>query len=395
MSKSILLIIGGGIAAYKSLDLIRRAKDRGIETRTIITKAGTEFVTPMTVSALSGHKAHTDMFDLGSESEMGHIQLTRVVDLVVVAPATANLIAQAANGLAGDLASTSLLATDKQVLMAPAMNVRMWQHPATQRNVERLKQDGVHFIGPNDGAMACNEFGPGRMAEPLEILDTIEALICGSQPLKGKTALVTAGPTHEPLDPVRFLGNHSSGKQGFAIAAALAKAGADTTLISGPVSIPAPAGVKLVKVTTAREMLAASEAALPADIAVFCAAVADWRPQAVAAGKIKKTSELPPAITLTTNPDILATISRSAARPKLVIGFAAETESVVALATEKRLKKGCDWIVANDVSRGVFGADRNTVHLIRSDGSEAWPELDKNDIAERLVARIATTLETA
>ena len=395
MSKSILLIIGGGIAAYKSLDLIRRAKERGIETRTIITKAGTEFVTPMTVSALSGHKVHTDMFDLGSESEMGHIQLTRVVDLVVVAPATANLIAQAANGLAGDLASTSLLATDKRVLMAPAMNVRMWLHPATQRNVERLRQDGVHFIGPNDGAMACNEFGPGRMAEPLEILDAIEALIDGPKPLQGKKAIVTAGPTHEPLDPVRFLGNHSSGKQGFAIAAALAKAGAETTLISGPVAIPAPAGVKLVKVTTAREMLAASEAALPADIAVFCAAVADWRPETVASGKMKKLSDTAPTITLTTNPDILATISCAPQRPRLVVGFAAETEAVVAQATEKRLKKGCDWIIANDVSQGVFGADRNTVHLISAAGHEAWPEADKHEIAERLVARIAQTLETA
>jgi phosphopantothenoylcysteine decarboxylase/phosphopantothenate--cysteine ligase len=395
MSKSILLIIGGGIAAYKSLDLIRRAKERGIETRTIITKAGTEFVTPMTVSALSGHKAHTDMFDLGSESEMGHIQLTRVVDLVVVAPATANLIAQAANGLAGDLASTSLLATDKKVLMAPAMNVRMWLHPATQRNVERLRQDGVHFVGPNDGAMACNEFGPGRMAEPLEILDAIEAMINGPQPLKGKKAIVTAGPTHEPLDPVRFLGNHSSGKQGFAIAAALAKAGADTTLISGPVLLPAPAGVTLVKVTTAREMLAASEAALPADIAVFCAAVADWRPETVASGKIKKVSGSTPTIALTTNPDILATIARAPQRPKLVIGFAAETENVVTQASEKRARKGCDWIVANDVSKGVFGEDSNTVHVIDASGSEAWPELDKHTIAERLVARIAKTLETA
>lgn len=395
MSKSILLIIGGGIAAYKSLDLIRRAKDRGIDTRAIITKAGTEFVTPMTVSALSGHKAHTDMFDLGSESEMGHIQLTRVVDLVVVAPATANLIAQAANGLAGDLASTSLLATDKKVLMAPAMNVRMWLHPATQRNVERLRQDGVHIIGPNDGAMACNEFGPGRMAEPLEILDTIEALINGPQPLKGKKAFVTAGPTHEPLDPVRFLGNHSSGKQGFAIAAALAKAGADTTLISGPVSLAAPAGVKLVKVTTAREMLAASEAALPADVAVFCAAVADWRPETVASGKIKKVPGTTPTIALTTNPDILALIARAPQRPKLVIGFAAETEAVVTQASEKRARKGCDWIVANDVSNGVFGEDTNTVHVIDANGSEAWPELDKHTIAERLVARIAKTLETA
>jgi phosphopantothenoylcysteine decarboxylase/phosphopantothenate--cysteine ligase len=396
---SILLIIGGGIAAYKSLDLIRRAKDRGIDSRVIITQAGTQFVTPMTVSALSGHKAHTDMFDLGSESEMGHIQLTRVVDLVVVAPATANLIAQAANGLASDFASTSLLATDKPVLMAPAMNVRMWQHLATQRNVARLREDGVHFIGPNDGAMACNEYGPGRMAEPLEILDAIEALISGPRPLKGMKALVTAGPTHEPLDPVRFLGNRSSGKQGYAIAAALAKAGAETTLISGPVALDPPAGVKLVEIETARDMLTATEAALPADIAVFTAAVADWRPEEFATGKIKKTSSAPPAIRLATNPDILATIAHAEMRPRLVIGFAAETNDVVAQATQKRSNKGCDWIVANEVggavADGVFGADRNKVHIIDAAGHEEWPEMDKHEIASRLVARMIKTLEHA
>jgi phosphopantothenoylcysteine decarboxylase / phosphopantothenate---cysteine ligase len=397
--RSILLIIGGGIAAYKSLDLIRRAKERGIDSRVIITKAGTEFVTPMTVSALSGHKAQTDMFDLGSESEMGHIQLTRVVDLVVVAPATANLIAQAANGLASDFASTSLLATDKPVLMAPAMNVRMWNHAATQRNVARLREDGVHFVGPNDGAMACNEFGPGRMAEPLEILAAIEALISSPQPLKGKTALVTAGPTHEPLDPVRFLGNRSSGKQGYAIAAALAKAGAATTLISGPVALDPPAGVTLVKVETARDMLAATEAALPADIAVFTAAVADWRPEEIADGKIKKTSGAPPPIRLITNPDILATVAHSERRPRLVIGFAAETNDVVAQATQKRANKDCDWIVANEVggavAEGVFGADCNKVHVIDAAGHEDWPEMDKHEIASRLVTRIVKTLEHA
>ncbi len=395
MSKSILLIIGGGIAAYKSLDLIRRAKEHGIDSRTIITKAGTELVTPLTVSALSGYKAHTDMFDLGNEAEMGHIQLTRVVDLVVVAPATANLIAQAANGLASDLASTSLLATDKPVLMAPAMNVRMWNHPATQRNLARLKADGVHFVGPNDGAMACNEYGPGRMAEPLEILAAIEALILGPQPLKGLKALVTAGPTHEPLDPVRFLGNRSSGKQGYAIAAALAAAGAETTLISGPVALTPPAGVKLIKVETAREMLAATDCALPVDVAVFTAAVADWRPEDIASGKIKKTAGPPPAIKLTTNPDILASVSRAAQRPRLVIGFAAETGDVVAQAIQKRSKKECDWIIANDVSHGVFGADRNKVFVISADGHEEWPEMEKHDIATRLVARIAKALETA
>jgi phosphopantothenoylcysteine decarboxylase/phosphopantothenate--cysteine ligase len=398
MSKSILLIIGGGIAAYKTLDLIRRAKERGIETRTIITKSGSEFVTPMTVSALSSHKVHTDMFDLGDESEMGHIQLTRVVDLVVVAPATANLIAEAANGLAGSLASTALLATDKPVLMAPAMNVRMWNHPATQRNVARLRADGVHFVGPNDGAMACNEYGPGRMAEPLEILAAIETLIDGAQPLKGFKALVTAGPTHEPLDPVRFLGNRSSGKQGYAIAAALAQAGAETTLISGPVSLTAPPLVNLVKVETAQEMLAATEAALPADIAIFTAAVADWRPEEIADGKIKKTSGAPPSIRLTTNPDILATVSHATARPRLVIGFAAETDDVVAQASAKRSHKNCDWIVANEVAGaaadGVFGSDRNKVHVIDATGHEEWPEMDKHEIASRLVARIAKTLET-
>jgi phosphopantothenoylcysteine decarboxylase/phosphopantothenate--cysteine ligase len=335
------------------------------------------------------------MFDLGDEAEMGHIQLTRVVDLVVVAPATANLIAQAANGLASDLASTSLLATDKPVLMAPAMNVRMWNHPATQRNVARLKADGVHFVGPNDGAMACNEYGPGRMAEPLEILAVIEALILGPQPLKGIKALVTAGPTHEPLDPVRFLGNRSSGKQGYAIAAALAAAGAETTLVSGPVALAPPPGVKLIKVETAREMLAATDSALPVDVAVFTAAVADWRPEEIASGKIKKTSGPPPAIKLATNPDILASVSRAEPRPRLVIGFAAETGDVVAHAIEKRSKKNCDWIIANDVSHGVFGADRNKVHVIGAEGSEEWPELDKHEIAARLVARIAKALETA
>ena len=397
MSKSILLIIGGGIAAYKTLDLIRRAKERSIDSRVIITKAGTEFVTPLTVAALSGHKVNTDMFDLGSETEMGHIQLTRVVDLVVVAPATADLMAKAANGLASDLASTSLLATDKPVLMVPAMNVRMWNHPATQRNVATLKRDGVHFIGPNEGEMACGEYGPGRMAEPAEILAAIETLLADDKPLTGVKALVTAGPTLEPLDPVRFLGNRSSGKQGYAIAQALAAAGAETTLVSGLVAIAAPAGVKLVKVETAREMLAATESALPVDVAVFTAAVADWRPEKIANGKIKKTAGPPPSIELATNPDILATIAGAKLRPRLVIGFAAETEDVVAQAIQKRLKKGCDWIVANDVSGkvsgGVFGADRNQVHVITEHGTEAWPELDKTEIAQRLVVRIAKTLE--
>lgn len=388
MSKSILLVIGGGIAAYKSLELIRRAKEKGIATRAIITKAGMEFVTPLSVAALSGNKVHTDMFDLGDEAEMGHIQLSRSADLVVVAPATANLIAKLANGLASDLASTMLLATDKPILMAPAMNIRMWQHPATQRNLATLQKDGVHFVGPNDGEMACGEYGPGRMAEPQEILDAIERLLSRSGPLAGCKALVTAGPTHEPLDPVRFLGNRSSGKQGYAIASALADAGADTVLVSGPVDIAAPPGVKLVRVQTAVEMLAACEAALPADIAVLTAAVADWRPESVANSKIKKTGSSPPPIRLTDNPDILATLAASAKRPPLLIGFAAETDNVLAHAAEKLQRKGCDWIVANDVSGSVMGGNHNTVHIIDKSGTESWPELDKAEVARRLVARI-------
>lgn len=395
MSKSILLIIGGGIAAYKTLDLIRRAKERGISTRAIITKAGTEFVTPLSVSALSGNKTCTDMFSLMDETEMGHIQLSRAADLVVVAPATANLMAKAANGLASDLASTALLATDKPVLMAPAMNVRMWSHPATQRNLAQLKADGVHFVGPNEGAMACNEFGFGRMAEPQEILDAIERLLAGAGPLSGLKALVTAGPTHEPLDPVRFIGNRSSGKQGYAIAQALAEAGADTTLVSGPVELAAPADVKLVKVETALEMLAACEAALPADIAVMTAAVADWRPELRANSKLKKTETVPPALSLMENPDILATLGKSPKRPSLLIGFAAETENVLAYAAEKRSRKSCDWIIANDVSGGVFGADKNTVHIVTAAGVESWPELSKTEVATRLVNRIAKSLEKA
>jgi phosphopantothenoylcysteine decarboxylase / phosphopantothenate---cysteine ligase len=395
MSKSILLVIGGGIAAYKSLELIRRARERGISTRAIITKAGTEFVTPLTVAALSGNKVHTDMFDLGDQTEMGHIQLSRSADLVVVAPATANLIAKLANGIASDLASTMLLATDKPVLVAPAMNVRMWEHPATKRNVATLKKDGVHFIGPNDGEMACGEYGPGRMAEPQEILEAIEALLTRAGPLKGYRALVTAGPTHEPLDPVRFLANRSSGKQGYAIAGALAKAGAETILVSGPVEIAPPPQVKLLRVQTGREMLAACESVLPVDIAVMTAAVADWRPETSANNKIKKSDGGPPALKLTANPDILAALAAGPKRPSLLIGFAAETDNVIAHATEKRLKKNCDWIIANDVSGNVMGGDRNTVHVITASGTESWPELDKTEVAARLAARIAKALEKA
>jgi phosphopantothenoylcysteine decarboxylase/phosphopantothenate--cysteine ligase len=393
---SVLLIIGGGIAAYKSLELIRRLKERGVETRAILTAAGAQFVTPLSVSALTGEKVFQDLFSLTDEAQMGHIELSRSADLVVVAPATADLMAKLANGHANDLASTALLATDKRVLMAPAMNVRMWNHPATQRNLKTLKSDGTIFVGPNDGEMACGEFGPGRMAEPLEIVAAIEAALSAPGPLAGMKALVTAGPTREPLDPVRFLSNQSSGKQGYAIADALAQAGATTTLVSGPVEIVAPSRVKLVKVETAREMLAACESALPADVAVFTAAVADWRPQTVANNKMKKRENASaPDIKLAQNPDILATIAHGAHRPRLVIGFAAETENVVAHAQAKRAKKGCDWIVANDVSphTGVMGGDRNAVHLITEAGVEDWPQLDKREVGTRLAARIADALK--
>jgi phosphopantothenoylcysteine decarboxylase / phosphopantothenate---cysteine ligase len=395
MSKSILLVIGGGIAAYKSLELIRRAREKGIASRVIVTKAGSEFVTPLTVAALSGSKAYTDLFSLVDETEMGHIQLSRSADLVVVAPATADLMAKLANGIANDLASTALLATDKPILMAPAMNVRMWQQPATKRNLMTLINDGVHFIGPNDGEMACGEFGPGRMAEPHEILDAIGRLLSAKGPLSGYKALVTAGPTHEPLDPVRFLGNRSSGKQGYAIAGALAEAGAETVLVSGPVELAAPPRVKLLRVETAREMLAACKSVLPVDVAVLTAAVADWRPETAANNKIKKSDGGPPSLKLTANPDILATLATGARRPSLLVGFAAETENVIAHATEKRAKKGCDWIVANDVSGDVMGGDRNTVHLITAAGTESWPELAKAEVAARLAGRIAKALEKA
>src|SRR5882724_4193457 len=351
--KSVLLIIGGGIAAYKSLELIRRLKERGASVRTILTQAASEFVTPLSVASLSGEKVFQDLFSLTDESEMGHIQLSRAADLVVVAPATADLMAKLAGGLANDLASTALLATDKKVLMAPAMNVRMWESAAVKRNRAILEKDGVLFVGPNDGEMACGEFGPGRMAEPLEIVAAIEQALAAPTknnkgPLAGMTALVTAGPTREPVDPVRFLANHSSGKQGYAIAQALAGAGAQTTLISGPVGLAPPDGVKLQRVTTAREMLAACEAALPADVMVMAAAVADWRPEIAANSKIKKSTanfsheRVVPLIKLVENPDILATIAQGAQRPRLLIGFAAETDDVVANAVAKRARKGVD-----------------------------------------------------
>jgi len=394
--KCVLLIIGGGIAAYKALELIRRLKERGVTVRAILTKAGAEFVTPLSVASLSGEKVYDDLFSLTDEAEMGHIQLSRSADLVVVAPATADLMAKVANGLANDLASTALLATDKRVLMAPAMNVRMWNHPATQRNLATLKADGTIFVGPGDGEMACGEFGPGRMAEPLEIVAAIDNALAMPGPLAGMKALVTAGPTQEPLDPVRYIANRSSGKQGYAIADALAHAGAETILVSGPVSIAPPSRVKLIRVETAREMLAACESVLPVDVAVCAAAVADWRPEIVANGKIKKSADAPPpSVALAANPDILATLSKGARRPSLVIGFAAETENVVAHAQDKRARKGCDWIVANDVSpgTGIMGGEKNTVHLITSTSTENWPEMDKKDVGKRLTARIADALK--
>ena len=405
--KRILLIIGGGIAAYKTLELIRRLKERGADVRAVLTKAGAEFVTPLSVSSLSGDKVYTDLFSLTDEAEMGHIELSRDADLLVVAPATADLMAKMASGLANDLASTALLATDKRVLLAPAMNVRMWTHPATVRNVGQLRADGVLFVGPNEGAMACGEFGPGRMAEPMEILAAIEqalagraalpapgdmAQITGPKPLAGKHVLVTSGPTHEPIDPVRYIANRSSGKQGHAIAAAAAAAGARVTLVSGPVAIADPAGVTMVKVESAREMKAAVEAALPADIAIFAAAVADWRVAGAADEKIKKTKSGPPTFSMVENPDILAGIAGAASgRPPLVVGFAAETEKVIEHARAKLARKGCDLIVANDVSpeTGVMGGDRNTVHLVGRDSVETWPELPKDEVARRLIAAIA------
>ena len=399
--RSILLIIGGGIAAYKSLELVRRLAERGVKTRAILTKAGAEFVTPLSVASLTGEKVHGDLFSLTDEAEMGHIQLSRSADLVVVAPATADLMAKMAHGLANDLASTTLLATDKKVLMAPAMNVRMWESASVRRNRASLEKDGVLFVGPNDGEMACGEFGPGRMAEPLEIVAAIEQALGAPPknidgPLKGIKALVTAGPTREPVDPVRFLANHSSGKQGYAIADALARAGAETLLISGPVDLAPPAGVKLQRVTTAREMLAACEAALPADVLVMAAAVADWRPDIAANSKIKKsTDRIVPLIKLVENPDILATLAQSARRPRLVIGFAAETDDVVQNAVAKRARKGADWIIANDVSGDVMGGDKNRVHLISEAGIEDWPEMTKSDVGARLAARIAKELKGA
>jgi len=390
--RRILLIISGGIAAYKSLELIRRLRERGAAVRCIMTAAAQQFVTPLAVSALAAEKAYTDLWSLTDESEMGHLRLAQEADLVVVAPATADLLARMAMGLADDLASTALLATDKPILVAPAMNVRMWQHPATQENVARLDARGVRRIGPNAGPLAEGESGMGRLAEPLEIVAAIEAFFAGSGRLKGRRALVTSGPTHEPIDPVRYIANRSSGKQGHAIAAALAGLGAETVLVSGPSREPDPPSVRTVHVETARDMLAACEAALPVDVAVCAAAVADWRVAAAAEQKLKKDAGAPPALVLAENPDILKTLSAAGPnRPKLVIGFAAETEHVVRHAEEKRRRKGCDWILANDVSpqSGTFGGDCNTIHLVDGAAVEDWPPLSKRAVAERLAKRIA------
>ena len=399
-SKRILLVIGGGIAAYKALDLIRRLRERGALVRCILTEGAQQFVTPLAAAALSGQRAHTDLFDREDEADIGHIRLARDADVVLAAPATANLMARMAGGHADDLASTVLLATTLPILIAPAMNVRMWLHPATQRNLATLRADGVAVVGPNEGAMAEAEMGPGRMAEPLEIVAAVENLLMqradpGSAPLAGQRILVTSGPTHEPIDPVRYIANRSSGRQGHAIAKAAAEAGAQVTLVSGPVAIPDPPGVNTVHVESARDMLDAVEAALPADIAIFTAAVADWRAAEAAPQKIKKGAQAPPALALTENPDILATIARREHdRPSLVVGFAAETEAVVDHARKKLAKKGCDLIVANDVSpeTGVMGGDQNTVHLVTAEGVETWPTLDKDEVARRLVAHLGKLL---
>ena len=394
VGKKILLIIAGGIAAYKSLELIRRLRDQGASVIPVMTQSAKEFVTPMSVSALAGHAVHQDLFDLTTEAEMGHIQLSRSADLIVVAPATADLMAKMATGQANDLASTLLLATDKPVLIAPAMNVRMWNHSATQRNIATLQADGIRFVGPNDGDMACGEFGPGRMAEPAEIIDSIHRQFAQG-PLKDMRIVVTSGPTHEPIDPVRYIANRSSGAQGTAIAAALRDLGASVTFVTGPADVPPPAGVKVVRVQSAQQMLEATHAALPAEVAIFAAAVADWRVTSASGSKIKKIDGALPTLSLAENPDILATVSQlSNGRPRLVVGFAAETDNVVENAVAKRKRKGCDWIVANDVSpeTGIMGGQENQVILVTDDGTEAWPRMSKNETARELAKRIAATL---
>ncbi len=395
-NKRILLIIGGGIAAFKSLDLIRRLRDQGATVTPVLTKAAEEFVTPLSASALAAEKVYRDLFDLTDEAEMGHIELSRAADLVVVAPATADLMAKMAHGHANDLASTLLMATDKRVLIAPAMNVRMWEHPATQRNLATLQSDGVLVVGPDEGNMACGEFGPGRMSEVPDIVAAVDAALSDG-PLKGKHVLVTSGPTHEPIDPVRYIANRSSGAQGTAIAAALRDLGASVRFVTGPASVPPPAGVEVVRVETAAEMAAAVDAAPhPTDAAVFAAAVADWRVENASGSKMKKDgSGNAPALEFAENVDILASVSkRTEGRPSLVVGFAAETDDVVANATAKRTRKGCDWIVANDVSpeTGIMGGAENRIVLISQDGAEEWPRLGKDEVARRLASRIGEAL---
>ena len=392
----ILLIIGGGIAAYKSLDLIRRLRERGASVTPVMTSAAAEFVTPMAVSALSGSKVHTALFDLTSEAEMGHIELSRSADLIVVAPATADLMAKMVGGHANDLASTLLLATDTPVLIAPAMNVRMWTHAATQRNIDSLMADGIGFVGPNEGDMACGEFGPGRMAEPLEIVVAIEARL-QKNTLVGRKILVTSGPTHEPIDPVRYIANRSSGAQGSAIARALTDRGAEVVFISGPATAPPPLDAEVIAVETAQQMADAVAAALPVDAAVFAAAVADWHVASVSSSKIKKQKGALPVLEFAENPDILASVSQSSSnRPDLVVGFAAETDDLLSNATAKRARKGCDWIVANDVSpeNGIMGGSENAVTFITEDGAESWPRMGKAQVAGELADRMAQYLAT-
>ena len=392
--KRILLIIGGGISAYKSLDLIRKLRERGAAVTPVLTGAATEFVTPLSVAALSGSKVYGELFDLTDEAEMGHIQLSRFADLVVVAPATANLMAKMAHGFANDLASTLLLATDTPVLVAPAMNVRMWDHATTQRNIATLADDGVAFVGPNEGDMACGEFGLGRMAEPLEIVAAVEAELLDG-PLKGKRVLITSGPTHEPIDPVRYIANRSSGAQGTAIANALSALGADVVFVTGPADVAPPSGVEVIAVQTAQQMLEAVQTALPADVAIFAAAVADWRVEGASDRKLKKTKDGLPTLTFAENPDILAHVSQlKTGRPALVVGFAAETNDVEANATAKLKRKGCDWIVANDVSpeTGIMGGSENNVAIISQAGVDEWPRMSKDMVSRKLAQRVAEAI---
>jgi phosphopantothenoylcysteine decarboxylase/phosphopantothenate--cysteine ligase len=393
-NKRILLIIGGGIAAYKTPELIRRLRERGAAVTPVMTAAAKAFATPLSLASVAGEKVHDELFNLTDEAEMGHIQLSRSADLVIVAPATADLMAKMAAGLANDLASTLLMATDTPVMIAPAMNVRMWDHPATQRNLATLKADGIALIGPNEGDMACGEYGPGRMSEPLEIVAAAEAALSDG-PLKGKRVVVTSGPTQEPIDPVRYISNRSSGAQGTAIAKALVALGAKVVFVTGPADVRPPEGVELVRIETAQQMLEAVQAALPADVAIFAAAVADWRVKTASNSKMKKQSGKIPSLEFTENPDILATISQmTQGRPGLVVGFAAETDDVIDNATAKRKRKGCNWIVANDVSpeTGTFGGAQNTVHIISDGGVENWPKMGKDEVAQRLAGRIAATL---